>query len=61
MIFRADLRKAATGDDRIARYWARERIYHLIGEVCRLGEKPELLSQIHHLSRKYDIQTSYDE
>jgi len=61
LIFRADLRQAASGESDIARNWAFERIYYLIGEVCRVGEKPELLAEIRELSRKYNIRTSYDE
>lgn len=61
VIFKADLRKAATGDEKIARNWAFERIYFLIGEVCRLGEKPELLAELRQLSQKYNIRTSYSE
>jgi len=60
IIFKTDLRQAATGDDQIARNWAFQKIYHLIGEICRVGEKPELLAELHELSRKYNIRTSYD-
>lgn len=61
VIFKADLREAASGDDRIAHDWAFEKIYHLIDEMCRVGEQPELLDELHRLSRKYNIRTSYDE
>ena len=59
VIFKADLRKAATGDEKIARNWAFERIYYLIGEICRLGDKPELVGELQQLSQKYNIRTSY--
>ena len=61
VVFKADLRKAATGDEKIARNWAFERIYFLIGEICRVGEKPELLGELRQLSQKYNIRTSYSE
>ena len=60
VIFRADLRKAGAGDENVARNWAFDKIYHLIGEMCRVGEKPELLNEVRELSRKYKIKTSYD-
>lgn len=59
LVFKADLGKAGKGDAAIARQWAFQRIYHLIGEIVRLGEQPELLSELRRLSREYDIQTSY--
>lgn len=60
VVFREDLSKAATGDDRIARTWAFRRVYFLIGEICRTGERPELLAELRALSRKYQIRTVYD-
>jgi Mg-chelatase subunit ChlD len=61
LVFRTDLREAATGEADIARRWAFERVYHLIGEVVQQGEKPELVREIRQLSRKYGIQTTYDQ
>jgi hypothetical protein len=61
VIFKADLRKAASGNDQIARNWAFQKIYYLIGEICRVGEKPELLNEVQQLSKKYNIRTSYSE
>ncbi len=61
LIFKANLQEAATGDSTIAREWAKKKIYYLIGELCRVGEKPELLSELRRLSRKYGIKTSYSE
>lgn len=60
VVFRSSLREAAKGDADIARRWAFERIYHLIGEVVRQGEKPELVREIRELSRKHGIKTTYD-
>lgn len=60
LIFKADLDDAASGDADIARNWAFQKIYYLIGEICRVGEKPELLAELRALSKKYGIGTSYD-
>lgn len=60
IVFREDLTRASSGDDRIARTWAFRRIYHLIDEMCRYGETPERLNEIRTLSRKYNIRTVYD-
>lgn len=60
VVFKADLNKAVKGDENIARNWAFRKIYHLIGEITRSGETPELLGQIRGLARQYGIKTSYD-
>lgn len=60
VIFATDLADAKRGTEEIARNWAFRKIYHLIGEICRLGERPELLAELRQLSAKYNIRTSYD-
>jgi Mg-chelatase subunit ChlD len=60
LIFRTDLREAAGADREIARSWAFQKAYHLIGEISRQGETPELLGQLQELSQKYNIRTSYN-
>jgi hypothetical protein len=59
VIFRANLSDAQTGDASIARTWAHRKIYHLIGEMCRIGETPELKAELQALSDKYNIDTIY--
>lgn len=61
VVFTADFQKAVSGDGELARQWAFQRIYYLIGEICRVGETPELLGELRELSRQYRIRTSYDE
>jgi hypothetical protein len=61
VIFRADLENAETGDQTVARNWAFRKVYHLIGEICRVGETPELMAELQTLSQAYGIRTSYDE
>lgn len=59
LVFKADLAGAVSGDPDIARQWAFQKIYYLIGEMVRVGEEPELLQELRRLGRKYDIRTSY--
>lgn len=59
VVFRADLREAAGGDERIARNWAFQKAYHVIGEISRLGERPELLRELQELAARYAIRTAY--
>lgn len=59
MVLKASLAAATQGDRGIARGWAFEKSYYLIGEVTRLGEQPELISELRALSRQYNIRTSY--
>lgn len=61
LIFRTSLKQAETGDQSIARNWAFQRAYHLIGVIAVEGETPERLAELRDLSRKYNIRTSYDE
>lgn len=60
LVFKANLADAAEGDETIARGWAFQKTYHVIGEICRVGETPELMAELRGLSRKYGIRTSYD-
>lgn len=60
VIFKARLGEAATGSHEIAQNWAFGKIYYLIGEICRVGETPELVRELRELSRQYGIRTSYD-
>ncbi len=61
MVFRADLNEAEQGGAEIAQAWAFQKAYHLIGEISRLGEHPDLLAELRQLSRQYNIRTIYDE
>jgi len=61
MVLQADLAGAVHGDSVIARNWAFQKIYHLIGEVSRYGETPELMGEIQRLSREFDVKSSYSE
>jgi len=61
VIFRADLSDAESGDESIARLWAHRKIYHLIGEICRVGETPELKAELQQLSQRYNVRTIYSE
>lgn len=61
VVFQTDLSKAASGNEQIARNWAFRKVYYLIGEMCRVGETPELKSQIRALSEQYGIETSYSD
>jgi len=59
MVLQADLSKAQRGDADIAKQWAFQKTYHLIGEVSRLGEQPELMGEIRQLSQRYGVRSSY--
>ena len=59
MVLKASLRGASQGDRGIARGWAFEKSYYLIGEITRVGETPELMSELRGLSEEFDVRTSY--
>lgn len=45
----------------IARQWARRKIHHLVADMARVGEKPELKDQIKRLGRQYGVPTPYSD
>lgn len=59
LVFKADFEQARSGDASIARNWAFEKAYFLIGEICRVGEQPPLLDELQRISREYGVRTSY--
>ncbi len=59
LVFKTTLAQSGTGDPSIAHDWAFQKVYHLIGEICRVGETPALTQELQALSQKYDIHTSY--
>lgn len=61
LIFRAKFEDAATGDEEIARNWAFRKAFHIIGEMCRVGETPEALAELRDLSTQYRINTIYNQ
>jgi len=61
LIFRRSLQDAPKGGSDIARNWAFEKTYYLIGEICRLGDAPDLLNEVRRLGSQYDVRTSYNQ
>ena len=59
-IFARDLGHARPGSSSIARAWAFNKIYHLIGEMSIEGEDLAKKQEIEHLSQKFSIQTPYE-
>lgn len=59
LVFKAKINQSGNEDPTIAREWAFEKVYYLIGEICRVGERPELMQELRSLSERYDIHTSY--
>ena len=59
LVFRTDLQEAASGNPAIARNWAFQKSYYIIGEISRYGETPERLQILQELSQRYNIKTTY--
>jgi len=53
------LQDAKKGDRVIARNWAFNKIYHLIGELSDEGDNTAIIAEIKALSDKFGIQTPY--
>lgn len=60
VVFETLFKEAQTSDDSVAKGWAFQKAYHLIGEISRQGETPELINELRGLSAQYGIRTSYD-
>jgi len=56
---KGSLRKASQGNEDIARGWAFNKIYHLIGLLKHGEENQELVKEIEFLSKKFNIRTPY--
>ena len=61
VIFRTGFDEAEAGTRDIARGWAFQKAYHIIGRISREGESPELLGELKQLRAEYGVRTSYDE
>lgn len=61
VIFRTGFDEAEEGTRDIARGWAFQKAYHIIGRISREGETPELLNELKQLRAEYGVRTSYDE
>lgn len=53
------LKDAKQGDRVIARNWAFNKIYHLIGELSDEGDNTQIIEEIKALSEKFGIKTPY--
>jgi Ca-activated chloride channel family protein len=61
VIFSTGFDEAEEGTRDIARGWAFQKAYHIIGRISREGESPELLNELKQLRAEYGVRTSYDE
>lgn len=61
VIFRTAFEEAGEGGQEIARGWAFQKAYYIIGRISREGETPELLDALRKLRSEYGVRTSYDD
>lgn len=61
IIFKADLTALNTGNEDIAREWAFQKSYYLIGQICEYGDRPEYHQELDRLTRDYGVRTSYSQ
>lgn len=61
VIFRTGFDEANEGSRDIARGWAFQKAYYIIGRISREGETPELRNELKKLRLEYGVRTSYDE
>lgn len=60
-IFKQRFDQPGNGDEAVARQWAFQKIYYLIGRMVEQGEDDATIAEIRALGAKYAIQTPYYE
>lgn len=59
MVFHLPIAEAESSDDAsIREQWARQKIYHLIGQYARTAD-PQVLKEIRSMSREYGVEVPY--
>lgn len=61
VIFKTGFDKATEGTRDIARSWAFQKAYDIIGRISREGETPALVQELKQLRADYGVRTSYDQ
>ncbi len=59
ILVKTGLASAEKGARDIAEAWAFQKTYHLIGEITKAGETPEIMDEIRRLSNEFGVETSY--
>ncbi|HOV59484.1 MAG TPA: VWA domain-containing protein [Candidatus Hydrogenedentes bacterium] len=61
LIFKARLDNAPAGDPNLPARWAFAKAYHIINEIARVGEQPDLLRTLQDLRQQYGVKTVYSQ
>lgn len=61
VVFRTEFEDSSEGTREIARGWAFQKAYYIIGRISREGETPALLGELKTLRTDYGVHTSYDD
>jgi len=61
LIFKARLDNAPAADPEVRKRWAFAKAYHIISEIARSGERPELLQTLRELRDQYGVKTVYSQ
>jgi len=59
MLITTNINSGLKGNSSISRNWANAKVYHLINQVSKYGETPELMSEIQSLNRRYGLKNAY--
>lgn len=58
-LFDIPLPRESTGPADIARYWALQRVYELIGQMSQTGDDPQRQREIDEISKQFGLQVPY--
>jgi hypothetical protein len=59
VVFRARFDEAEAGTQALARDWAMEKAYAIVGEISLKGEDPARMAELRVLRERYDVRTPY--
>jgi Ca-activated chloride channel family protein len=59
MLLKRNINEGMKGSSAIAQQWANAKVYHLINQISKYGETPELMREIQSLSQQYNLKNAY--
>lgn len=59
MLLKTNINSGLKGTSQISQKWAKAKVYHLINQVSKYGQTPELMGEIQSLSKQYNLTNAY--
>jgi hypothetical protein len=59
MLLKRNINSGEKGTSAISKQWASSKVYHLINQISKYGQTPELMSEIRTLNKDYGLKNAY--